>query len=112
MHGPLGTVHSPSTQLPEWLGPGKGKKCTAHLSLYPYKAPKNLSGINLGRVHEIQGPLGAVSLQSTLEPEQCGPGKYMLAWTVTNSVWSIHCEHSPHRPVVFVYSVLPSPQNN
>ena len=84
MHSPLGTVHSPSTQLPEWLGPGKGTKCTAHLSLYPYKAPKNLSGISLGRVHEMQGPLGAVPLQNTLEPEQCGPGKYMLSWAVKN----------------------------
>ena len=33
IHGLPGTVHSPSTQSPERLGPGKGTKCTAHLGL-------------------------------------------------------------------------------
>ena len=35
IHGPPGTVHSPSSQSPEWFGPGKGTKCTAHLGSVP-----------------------------------------------------------------------------
>ena len=31
MHDPPGTVCSPSTWLPELLGPGKGTKCTPKL---------------------------------------------------------------------------------
>ena len=42
----------------------------------------------------MQGPLGTVPLQSTLEPEQCGYGKYTRPWPVANPVWSIHCEHA------------------
>ena len=47
MHGPPGTVHSPSTQSPELLGPGKGTKLTTHLGLCPCRARKNLSGLDL-----------------------------------------------------------------
>ena len=32
-------------------------------------------------------------------------------WVAANPVWSIHSEHSPHMPVVFVCSVPPSPQH-
>ena len=32
----------------------------------------------------MQGSFGTVPLQSTLEPEQWRPGKYMLAWVVAN----------------------------
>ena len=35
MHGPPGTVHSPSSWSPEWFGPGKGTKCTGHLGSVP-----------------------------------------------------------------------------
>ena len=48
MHSSLGIVHSPSTQLPEQLGPGKGTKHTVHLGQCPCSAPKNLSGLELG----------------------------------------------------------------
>ena len=73
------------------------------------KTPSCLNGLDLGRakntqsiwvcafaehlrtwaaynweVHETQGPLGAVPLQSTLEPEQCGHRKDTPPWTVAN----------------------------
>ena len=32
--------------------------------------------------HKMQDPLGTVPLQRTLEPEQCGPGKYTPPWAV------------------------------
>ena len=111
MHGLPGTVRLPSTRLAEWLAPGKGTKHTAHLSLCPCGVPRNLSVLDLG-LDKMQGPLGIVHFQSTMMPEQCGPGKYMLPWAVANPVWSIHCEHSPQVPAVFVCSVPPSPQHN
>ena len=49
MHGPHETVHSPSTRLPELLGPVKGTKHTPQPSLSPCRVPKNLSGLDLGR---------------------------------------------------------------
>ena len=48
IHSPPGTVHLPSTQSPEWLGPGKGAKHTAHLGLCHGRAPENLSSLDLG----------------------------------------------------------------
>ena len=48
IHGPPGAVCSPSTQLPKLLGPGRGKKHTAHPSLCPCKAPENLRSLDLG----------------------------------------------------------------
>ena len=48
MHDPHWTVHSKSTLSPELLKPGKGTKYTAHLCLYPCRAPENLSKIALG----------------------------------------------------------------
>jgi len=45
MHSPPGTVHSPSIQLPQWLGPVKGSKYTAHLGLCPHGTPKNLCSL-------------------------------------------------------------------
>ena len=48
MHGPPGTVCLPSTQSPEWLVPGEGTKCRAHLGLWLCRAPKNLSDFDLG----------------------------------------------------------------
>ena len=74
-HGPPGTGHLPSTQLSERLGLGKGTKHTAHLSLCPCGVPRNLSVLDLG-LDKMQGPLGIVHFQSTMMPEQCGPGKY------------------------------------
>ena len=47
VHDSCGTVHSPSTWSPEWLGPGKGTKCTAYLGLCPYGAPENVSSLDL-----------------------------------------------------------------
>ena len=47
MHSPPGTVHSPSTQLPQWLGPVKGSKHTANLGLCPHGTPKNLCSLGL-----------------------------------------------------------------
>ena len=76
----------------------------AHLGLCTLQAPSHLSGLDLGReqntqptwvlcpcgVHEnlsdldiisakSQGLIGTVPLQSTLEPEQFGPGKLYAA---------------------------------
>ena len=49
-HGPPGTVHSPSIWSPEQLGPGKGTKHIAHLSVCPWRVPENLSGLDLGSI--------------------------------------------------------------
>ena len=136
-HGTPATVPSWHTQKTKQPGPGSCIRCMAHLGLCSLQALGHLSGLDLGReqnaqpisvlchcrVHEnlsgldiksakSQGVLGKVSLQSTLEPDQCRPGKYTLHWAVANPVWSIHCEHYPHMPVVFVCSVPPSPQHN
>ena len=107
----LGMGCSTNTQSPELLGPGKSTKCTAHRDLCPCGASENLSSLELGSAR-TQCPLGTVPLQSVLEPEQCGPAKYMLPWAVANPVWTIHCEHPPHVPAVFVCSVPPSPQHS
>ena len=79
MHGPTGTVCSPSTGLTELLGPGKGTKKHAQLSLCPCGVPENLnlSGLDLGSAQNA-GPALDSALQSTLEPEQFRPGKHML----------------------------------
>ena len=108
MQGPPGTARLPSNWLPEQFGPVKGTKPTVHLDLCPCRTPKNLSGLDW-EVHETQGPLGTVPLQSTLEPEQCGARKFMLPRAVANTVWPIQCEHSTHMPVEFVCSVHLSP---
>ena len=36
------------------------------------------------------------------------PGKPTQAMSGGNPVWPRHCEHFPHKPVIFVCSVLPS----
>ena len=48
MHSPPGTVCLLSTWSTEWLGPGKGINCTAHLGQWPPGAHKNLSSVDLG----------------------------------------------------------------
>ena len=45
MHGSQGTLHLPSTQLPELLRPGKDTKCTTQQGLCPCRAPWSLSGV-------------------------------------------------------------------
>ena len=72
MHGPSGTVSSPSTQSPELLRPGKGTKSTAHLGVCPCRAPENLSGLDW-EVHKMYDARGTVPLQRTLKTEQCRP---------------------------------------
>ena len=112
-HGPHGTVCSPMTWLPELLRPRKHIKHTPnqvcaleeYLKTWTWEA-------ETWEVHETQGLLWTVPLQSNLEPEQCGPGKHMLLWAGENPVWSVHYKHSPHTPVIFVCSVSLSPQHN
>ena len=48
-YSPLGTECSPSNQLPELLGPGKGRKHTLQLGLNCCAVPENLSNLDLGR---------------------------------------------------------------
>ena len=71
MHGPPGTVCSPSTRLPELLGLGKGTKQTPNriCALEEYLRTWTWAAYTWG-VHKTQGPLWTVLLQSTLEPEQ------------------------------------------
>ena len=106
MLGPPSRVCLPSTWSPELLGPGKGTKCTAQLSLRPCGATENLAALTW-EVHEMQGPLGIVPLQSTLEPEQCGPRKYTPPWAVPNPLWSSHYPHVP----AYLLTVSLSPNN-
>ena len=47
IHGPPGTVCSPSTRSLEHLGPGKVAKLTAHRGLCPCRALENLSDLDL-----------------------------------------------------------------
>jgi len=61
MHGPPGTVSSPGTQSPEWLGPGKGTKLRPLLGLCPWGSPKNLSSLDLGSAQNT-GPTWDSSL--------------------------------------------------
>ena len=55
MHSLPGTVCLTSTQPPEQLGPGKGTKCTAYLSLCPHGAPKN---VRCGKCKKCRTHLG------------------------------------------------------
>ena len=101
MHHTPGIVRSPSTWSPEFLRPGEG-----HRSLCLCGVPKNLnlSSLDLGSPRK-PGPALDSALQSTLEPEQCRPGKHTPPSAGANPVWSIYCEHSPHMPVIFAYSL-------
>jgi len=45
-HRPPGTVRSPSTWLPELLGPGKGTKSRVHLRQFPCRATWSLSSVD------------------------------------------------------------------
>ena len=125
------------TRETKWLGPGRWLRCTAHLGQCIHQAPGLLSCSDLARVQSAC-PAKFVLLHNTRESEQLKPGKctkhrvhfgqcpcrgpwslsrvdprkYMPPWAGANPVWSIHCEHSPHMPVVSVCSVPPSPQHN
>ena len=83
LHSPPGTVCSSSTQLPKQLGPGKGENCPAHLDRALVEHLRTRVAYTL-EMHKTQGSLGMVPLQSTLEPEQGGPGKYTSPWAVAN----------------------------
>ena len=67
--GCLRRLHLPSTWSPELLGPGKGTKMQAQLSLRLRGLPENLnlSGLDLGSARN-PGPASDNSRQSTLEP--------------------------------------------
>ena len=112
-HTPSGTVRSPNTWSPELLGPGKGKKRTPNqvCALVEYPRIWTWAAKTL-EVHETQCPLWTVPLQSILGPEQYRPRKHTPPWAGIKPVWSIHCKHSSHMPVIFVCSVPPSPQHN
>ena len=109
MQGPPGRVCWPSTCSPELLRPGKGTKRTPN-SLCPCRVPRVSENLNLSRLDLRSawnpGPALDSALQSTLHPEQCRTRKH-TPWAWTNPVWSIHCEHSPHPPVIFA-GFLPS----
>ena len=85
----------------------------AQQSLCPCRVPENLN-LNILDLGSARNPGPALdhALQSTLEPEQCRPRKHTPVWAGANPLWSIHCKNSPHMPMIFVFSVPPSPQNN
>ena len=92
----LGQLRSPSTWLPELLRPGKDTKCMPNQVCALVEYPRSwIWAAQTWEVHEIQGPLWIVPLQSNLEPEQCRPGKHMLPWASANTGWSIYCEYPP-----------------
>ena len=109
MHGSQGTLHLPTTQLPELLRPGKDTKCTTQQGLCPCRVPENLSSLDW-EVHETQCPLGTVPLQSTLEPERCNPGS-----TRCLGLWQTQCGPStasnPHTCQRYLFAVSLPPHN-
>ena len=111
-------------------------RCTAHLGQCARQAPGHLSCSDLGRAQNAC-PTESVPLWSIREPDgldlgsawNAGPAldsspaeqpgawavqtrKAHAPWAGANPVWSIHCEHSPHTPVIFVCSVPPPAQHN
>ena len=64
----------------------------------------------LREVHETQGPLGTVPLQSTLEPEQSRPVKHMLLWVVANPVCP-YTVSTPHTCQWYFFAVFLPPHN-
>ena len=80
-----------------------------HLRLRGVPENLNLSGLDLGSALN-PGPTSDSSRQSILEPEKYRP--YESCEQGANPVRLKHCEHSPHTPVIFVCSVLPSPQQD
>ena len=112
-HGPPGAVCLPSTWSPELLGPGKGTKRRSNWVCAFVEYPRTWTWAAQTReVHEMQGQLWTVPLQSNLEPEQCRLGKHRPSWAGASPMWSIHHEYSPHMPMIFVCSAPPSPQHN
>lgn len=103
---PPGTVHSPSTWLPEWLGPGNSTKCPAHQGLCCCRAAENLSGL-APEEHDTQAHLGQCPCDHP-DPEQCGP-QAMLPWLLQTQCGP-STAHSLHMPAVL--PVSPSPQHN
>ena len=81
----------------------------AYLGQCACQAHSHPNGLGLGRAQNAQ-PIWV--LQSTLEPGQYRPGKYMLPWAVSNPVWSVHCEHSLHMLAVLIFTVPLPPQHN
>ena len=103
-----GRVRLSSSWLPELLRQGR-HKTQAQQSLCFCGVPENwnLSGLGLGSAHNS------------------GPAPYRAAWSLSsvdgessharvgaNPVWPEQCECSPHKPVTFVCSALPSPQHD
>ena len=106
MHDPHWTVCSKSTLSPELLKPGKDTKYTAHLCLYPCRAPENLSKIVLGTAWST-GPIWDGDHAKHPGDWAVQIWEAHFTWAVANSVWAIHCEHFPHMPVVFAVSLPP-----
>ena len=118
-------------------GLGRWLRHTAHLGQCAGQAPGRLSCSDLGRAQNAcptesvpcgvpenlnpsgldlrsawnPGPALDSVLQSTPQPEQCRTRKHK-PWAWANPVWSIHCKHSPHTPVIIVCRVPPSPKHN
>jgi len=113
MHHTSETVSSPSTLSPELLGPENGTKRRPNWVWAFVEYPRTWTWeAQTWEVHATQGLPWRVPLKSNLEPEQCRPGKHTPPWAGANPVWSRHCEHSPHMPVIFICSVPPSTQHN
>ena len=117
-----GEVIRHTAQLGEWACQTPGHlscsdlgrhKTQAQPSLCLCGVPENLnlSGLDLGSACN-PGP----ALDRTLA-EQPGTwtmwiGKTHMPREGANPVWPRHCEHSPHTPLIFLWSVPPSPQHN
>ena len=82
---PLRSTQEPE---PEQLRPGKCTKLRAHFGQFPCRATWSLSSVD----------------------QESTPGK--CQWAGANPLWSLHCKHSQHTPVIFVCNVPPSPQHD
>ena len=102
MRGPPGTVCWPSTQSPEWLGPGKGAKHTAHLGC-SMESTESLSGLDMGSAQN-SGPSWDSAL--TEHPVACA----VWTWEVPSTLGCgiprvVHPLSTTHTLAVFAVSL-------
>ena len=111
-HGPPGTVLLPSTWSHGLLGPGKGMIHTAHPRSVPLRSTQEPEWLRPGKYTKCRVHLGQCPCRTPWRMSSVDPGSTCHLRPRPNPVWSIHCEHSPHMPVVFVCSVPPHQQDN
>ena len=96
---------------PAWTWEGHNMQAQPSLRLCGVPKILNLRGLDL-RSACNPGPALDSSLAEPPGAWAVQTGKAHTPWAGANPVWPRHCEHSPHKPVIFVCSVPPSPQHD